>query len=283
MNMTNKIAGAFIAAALAVSAFSQDINVITYKNVDNKRTVVTNTVDAIKYITEKAVQKNGWHFIEEYSDELRQIKTVELMNQIEDIFFANKVCANPAYSFWSKNLDARIKMPKLVANWKAAYIEKFPELAEVIQNATTNKNEMFAKAYAVFADTYYAMKTHNRVHPHPICSIAMPFIRMQLRREGKTFTTKDKVNPIQERMDAIVTAANAYRLHGFDLALKNAGFDFGVSFEAALAPENDVNNVKEEVLNGTVDFASQKDFLRLHLGVEEFNKFVDEYNNGTAK
>lgn len=247
--------------------------------------MTTNVVDALEYITAKStnIKKQGWNNIGFYMDELKQIETKELLKQIEDVLYVNKTYADPLFAIWKDAFDPAVKMPKLNENWKSAYSEKFPELSDVVQTATTSKDEKTVAAYVTVANTYYSMRTQNRMHPHCICNIAAPFIRKQLHKEGKTFITKDNINPIQQRMDAIVTAMNAYRLQGLDLALKNAGLDFCPSFEAALATENEVNEIKEDILCGNKDFSAYRDFLRLHLGVEKFNEFVDEYNNGKAK
>lgn len=102
-------------------------------------------------------------------------------------------------------------------------------------------------------------------------------IRRWLRSQGKSFVTKNGVNPCEEHLSALNAALNAPRLAGLNKWLK----DFGCA-EIDLSKLPDaaaVNAIKEAVLYGDTKMDSGiSATLYVCLGVDGYNAFVREYN-----
>ena len=102
-------------------------------------------------------------------------------------------------------------------------------------------------------------------------------IRRWLRSQGKSFVSKNGVNPCEEHLSALTAALNAPRLAGLNKWLK----DFGCA-EIDLSKLPDaaaVNALKESVLYGDRKMdAAASATLYVCLGVDGYNAFVKEYN-----
>lgn len=108
-------------------------------------------------------------------------------------------------------------------------------------------------------------------------ALAAKGIRKALRRQGKSFVTKDGVNPCETALSALNSALNAPRLAGTGEWL--AEFGFADNFAVSLPSEAQVAKLKERVLDGDEELTSRnKALLYVCLGVEGYNAFVKEYN-----
>lgn len=104
-------------------------------------------------------------------------------------------------------------------------------------------------------------------------------VKRQLRREGKSIIVKDGLNPVQDRLDALSTALDAPKMAGVKEAFAACGLDFKVNMATITLSDEDLAKLKDEVYNGDKPFnADNKTILLINLGVDEFNKFVEEYN-----
>ena len=102
-------------------------------------------------------------------------------------------------------------------------------------------------------------------------------IRKHIRSQGKSFVTKDGVNPCETYMTALTTALNAPRFAGLDAWYKSVGLA-GVDL-SALPSEAEVAELKREVLDGEKDMTTRNQaILYVCLGVDGYNAFVKEYN-----
>lgn len=103
-------------------------------------------------------------------------------------------------------------------------------------------------------------------------------IRKYLRSQGKSFVTKDGVNPCEELMKELNAALNAPRFKGLNAWMEKVGFTARID-ESQLPTEEFVAQLKEDVLNGEKDMTENVAFvLKVNLGVEGYNAFVKEYN-----
>ena len=107
---------------------------------------------------------------------------------------------------------------------------------------------------------------------------ATKVVKRWLRRHGKSFVTKDGVNPCAEYIDALTASLNAPRLEGFAKWLSD--MDVGKSVDLSkLPPQSEIEALKEKILDGDkeIDFDS-KAIMTICLGVDGYNAFVKEFN-----
>jgi hypothetical protein len=106
---------------------------------------------------------------------------------------------------------------------------------------------------------------------------AVKAVKKYIRSQGKSFVTKDGVNPCEIYMTDLTTALDAPRLAGLDAWYKSIGLA-GIDL-SALPSEAEVEHLRQDVLDGTKDLDSRtKVILHICLGVEGYNAFVKEYN-----
>ena len=104
-------------------------------------------------------------------------------------------------------------------------------------------------------------------------------VRAYLRGQGKSFVTKDGVNPCATVMAELVAALNAPRLNGVNEWLEKVGATDGRIDVSKLPTDEEVAQLKEDILNGDKDMNVDYEFiLKVCLGVEGYNSFVREFN-----
>ena len=103
-------------------------------------------------------------------------------------------------------------------------------------------------------------------------------IKRALRKQGKSFVTKDGVNPCEVYMTRLTAALNAPRFAGLNEWLSELGFEERMDL-SGLPSEAEIAKLKEDILYGEVDMRySNKSLLYVCLGVDGYNAFVKEYN-----
>ena len=114
-----------------------------------------------------------------------------------------------------------------------------------------------------------------------IKALATVGARKTLRREGKSFVTKDGVNPMVEALKPVTDALNAPACEGLEAALRALGIAVADMDRKPLL--EDWKPEWEKVLDGTYTGWERPGYfpkVAVILGVEAFNTFVDEYNSG---
>ena len=107
--------------------------------------------------------------------------------------------------------------------------------------------------------------------------LALRAVKRYIRSQGKSFVTKDGVNPCESYMTGLTEALNAPRFAGLDAWLKSIGLK-GVDL-SKMPSEEEVAKLKEDVLFGDRDMGNwAKAILGVCLGVDGYNEFVKEYN-----
>lgn len=103
-------------------------------------------------------------------------------------------------------------------------------------------------------------------------------IKKMLRRQGKSFVTKNGVSPVEQCMTRLTTALNAPRFAGLNEWLSEMGV--GASVDVSSLPSDaEIATLKTVVLEGDKDLTDAvKLDLYLCLGVDAYNAFVKEYN-----
>lgn len=106
---------------------------------------------------------------------------------------------------------------------------------------------------------------------------AVQAVKAHIRSQGKSFVTKNGVNPVADSIAGLTAALNAPRFAGLDAWLRNIGCK-GVDL-SRMPSEEDVAKLREDVLFGRKDMGVRnKAILYVCLGVEGYNAFVKEYN-----
>lgn len=103
-------------------------------------------------------------------------------------------------------------------------------------------------------------------------------IRMHLRSQGVSFVTKNGVNPCAQYLKDLNATLNAPRLAGLQEWLASIGETCTV--DVSLIPSDEILNEKKAIFLSGEEIITPywRDMLRYGLGLEEYNKFVREYN-----
>jgi hypothetical protein len=113
-----------------------------------------------------------------------------------------------------------------------------------------------------------------------IQKMASKGIKRKLREQGKTFVTKDGVNPCEEYLTRLNAALDAPNFAGLNEWLSDLGYNVQIDPSKFLTAEQ-IAKLKEAVYYGEVDMTEKtKLALIVGLGIDEYNKFVTEYNSG---
>lgn len=112
---------------------------------------------------------------------------------------------------------------------------------------------------------------------HWLQTTAVRVIRLHIRAQGKSFVTKNGVNPCESYMTSLTAALNAPRFAGLDEWLKGVGCK-GIDL-SRLPTEEYVAQLKTDILNGDKHMTDyNRGILFVCLGVDGYNAFVREYN-----
>ena len=107
---------------------------------------------------------------------------------------------------------------------------------------------------------------------------AEAIIKRGLRKRGRSFVTKDGVNPCEEQMQSLTTALNAPNFDGLNQWLEYMGIAARLDTSHFL-PESEVSALKDAVMYGDKAMDGRTmSMLLVALGVDGYNAFVKEYN-----
>lgn len=113
---------------------------------------------------------------------------------------------------------------------------------------------------------------------------AVSLARLKLRAEGKTFVTKDGVNPMVAKVAPVVDALNRSECAGLEDALRGLGCKLQDVDRTELRTAS--KGWQDEVMRGDRLGAALPPVLgrvAVALGADGYKRFVDDYNNGTGK
>lgn len=103
-------------------------------------------------------------------------------------------------------------------------------------------------------------------------------IKRILRNKGVSFVTVGDYNPCEEAMTELTTALNAPRMNGLGAWCLKYGIEVTVDV-SRLPTDTEISALKESVFYGDKPMSPENKFLLyVCLGVDEYNKFVKEYN-----
>ena len=109
-------------------------------------------------------------------------------------------------------------------------------------------------------------------------------VKIMLRRSGKSFVTRNGVNPLEPYAKRLETILNAPRMHGMADFCSEIGLPKTYAIpEDSFLTDDEVKTVCDSVL---IDDRSLKNVsvkLRYSMGTDAYNAFVKEYNEGTTK
>lgn len=111
-----------------------------------------------------------------------------------------------------------------------------------------------------------------------IQQLASKSIKRKLREQGKSFVTKDGVNPCEEYLTRLNVALDAPRFAGLNAWLEELGFEARID-ETKLLSEETITDLKQKIFYGEKNNTPFTEVVLLtYLGVEGYNQFVKEYN-----
>ena len=268
-----------ICAALLAATFANAETVRVVQK-DKDGTTVTNEYDAVEYarkaLADKSARPNPTAWDAAPGVLCSQVKEAETAAAIDRLL-------SEGY-FYISSTGFASKYPLLFANYAKVYAETLPEVVPVIESVIANPKSKDCQVKVAVINAYVGIWKSQSLADSNVKSLLQvaPFgIRHKIRSEGKSFVEKGGINPVQERIDRLTAALNAPRLAGINEAMDECGIRFGLDFTKNLLPQDEVEKLRSDVLNGYDPFSSAIGFkLRTHLGIDEYNKFVKLYNEG---
>ena len=109
-------------------------------------------------------------------------------------------------------------------------------------------------------------------------------VKIMLRRSGKSFVTRDGVNPLEPYAKRLETILNAPRMHGMADFCAEIGLPKTYAIpEDSFMTDDEVKTVCDSVLIDDRSLKNVSAKLRYSMGTDAYNAFVKEYNEGTTK
>lgn len=116
-----------------------------------------------------------------------------------------------------------------------------------------------------------------------LCLQASRLVKRELRAQGKSFVSNKGANPLDAPMHEFVSAMNAPRFSGLKQWIEKWAPDH-VWVEPRQIGSDEISKLKEDIMNGDKELEGRNSgILLIYLGTEGYNRFVDEYNNGSTK
>ena len=120
-----------------------------------------------------------------------------------------------------------------------------------------------------------------------ITRYAVPLVKAHLRASGKTFVAKGGDNPMAQHLETLAEILDRPKFRGLGEFVKTLCPDFEL-YEPQWKDDEELKQLKEDVFSGRLLFTvARQRQLEAHLGVEEYNRFVERYNDdvdaGAAK
>ena len=108
--------------------------------------------------------------------------------------------------------------------------------------------------------------------------VAAKEIKRALRKQGKSFVTKDGINPCEEYMEKLNKSLNSPRFNGLNEWLSELGWNVRVD-TSRLPSEEKISALKDAIFYGDKRATIlDKTILSICLGVDGYNEFVKKYN-----
>lgn len=109
-------------------------------------------------------------------------------------------------------------------------------------------------------------------------------VKIMIRRSGKSFVTRDGVNPLEPYAKRLETILNAPRMHGMADFCAEIGLPRTYAIpENSFLTDDEVKTVCDSVLIDDISLKNISAKLRYSMGTDAYNAFVKEYNEGTTK
>lgn len=123
----------------------------------------------------------------------------------------------------------------------------------------------------------YRNSEYNKVK-YEIQKRSVKQVKKYLRSQGKSFVTKNGVNPCSDLMQELNTALNAPLFNGLNDFFLKIGLTCKID-TTILPTADEIAKLREDCLFGEKDLTNgNKDLLIFGLGVNGYNQFVKEYN-----
>lgn len=111
-----------------------------------------------------------------------------------------------------------------------------------------------------------------------IQKLASSKLKRKMREQGKSFVTKNGVNPCEEYLTRLNAALDAPRFAGLNAWLEELGYEARIN-DAKMLSDEYIKELKEKIFYGEKELTPlSKAILLVYLGVDGYNQFVKEYN-----
>lgn len=119
---------------------------------------------------------------------------------------------------------------------------------------------------------------------HKVKAVCTRQAKIILRRKGRSFVTRDGVNPLEPYAKRLETILNAPRMHGMADFCREMGLPTSYAIpEDTFLTDDEIRDVCDKVMVDDIRLKDISDKLRYSMGTDAYNAFVKEYNEGTTK
>lgn len=162
------------------------------------------------------------------------------------------------------------------------YVRNHPVLVSAIRNSKKYANMSFPEKINIYVETAsnceVLLKT-KEVTFNNYMNDAVKIIKRKIRKDGKSFVVgEDGVNHVQNAIDALTSALQAPKCSGTKEWIAEWCPEY-TWVECTWPTDEEIAKLKNDVMYGEIELTeaiSQK--LLFNLGLDEYNKFIKEYN-----
>lgn len=271
-----------VLAATTIATFGFDKNKLNVQTatLQDYRDVADAILAATSIDQVLKIQKETWFF----SRDPKQFSAQPIFTEVDNALAAKGWCIEPKAlkTFPKTSAIAIAKDPTITNNvlFKLAYKyneNAFPkmlapkcdseEFVELFNFCINNRQVVYGSAILLNILKSTFQKKHG-----------VKLVKRMLYRQGKSFITKDGVNPCEEMMNRLTASLNAARIAGFNEWLADVGIKNRINLDF-LPPQAKIEELKEEMLMGDKT-ANNLHLYNLYLGLsaEDYNAFIKRYN-----
>ena len=181
-------------------------------------------------------------------------------------------------SWWSIDIDShnRKKFPKCWDNWaKGPVTDSVKDTRPATYRYINNTNESVNIPCAI--NYYIELRSTGNIQigsisaqNKNIVNLMLPTVRRYMRKNGESILTVEGHNPLQAKVDEIISTLEAPKCQGFkELVLKYfPNFDW---IEVTFLSDKDLDALKDKVYNGDIEFSpTQASLLFVNMGVDAY-------------
>ena len=272
--ITKKITLAIATIGLAAMSFGYTIEEVKAIFEEVKVLAPTNMTRAQDVANRILNELHSRQFVAANDDLVKEIdvtfSSFGILGNAREAFSQTKMTIDMA-AFEASDLSTKVPYLVSIAKKYELYIDVNPcsEKADI--------DELIGILNEQIKNKTYRNSEYNKVK-YEIQKRSVKQVKKYLRSQGKSFVTKNGVNPCSDLMQELNTALNAPLFNGLNDFFLKIGLTCKID-TTILPTADEIAKLREDCLFGEKDLTNEnKNLLIFGLGVNGYNQFVKEYN-----